>query len=73
MSDWGRVMMLIGAAVFFVGLLMTFAGRLPWFGQLPGDIVIDRGNVKIFAPIAPMIVLSIVLTVILNLAARLFR
>ncbi len=73
MSDMGRVMMLIGAGIFVIGLLITFAGRLPWFGQLPGDIVVDRGNVKVYAPIASMIVISIVLTVILNLAARLFR
>lgn len=73
MSDMGRVMMLIGAGIFVIGLLITFAGRLPWFGQLPGDIVVDRGNVKIFAPIASMIVISVVLTLIFNLAARLFR
>lgn len=73
MSDMGRMMMFIGASIFVIGLLITFAGRLPWFGQLPGDIVVDRGNVKIFAPIASMIIISIVLTVILNLVARLFR
>ena len=73
MSDLGRMMMFIGASIFVIGLLITFAGRLPWFGQLPGDIVVDRGNVKVYAPIASMIVISIVLTVILNLAARLFR
>lgn len=73
MSDMGRMMMLIGAGIFVIGLLITFAGRLPWFGQLPGDIVVDRGNVKIFAPIASMIVISVVLTLILNLAARIFR
>ena len=73
MNDMGRAMMLIGAGIFVIGLLITFAGRLPWFGQLPGDIVVDRGTVKIFAPIASMIVISVVLTVLLNLAARLFR
>lgn len=73
MSDMGRVMMLVGAGIFVIGLLITFAGRLPWFGQLPGDIMVDRGNVKVFAPIASMIIISIVLTVILNLVARLFR
>lgn len=73
MGDMGRIMMFVGAGIFVIGLLMTLAGRLPWFGQLPGDIMVDRGNVKIFVPIASMIVISIVLTLLLNLAARLFR
>ncbi len=73
MGDMGRIMMLIGAGIFVIGALMTFAGRLPWFGQLPGDIVMNRGNVTFFMPIGSMIVISLLLTVVINVALRLFR
>lgn len=73
MGDMGRIMMLIGASIFIIGLLMTFSGRLPWFGQLPGDIVVHRGNATFFMPIGSMIVISLLLTVVVNVALRLFR
>lgn len=73
MQDLGRLLMLIGGALFVVGLVLSLAGRLPWLGNLPGDLVIKRENVTIFAPVGTMIVLSILLTVVLNLAARLLR
>ena len=52
-----------------VGLVMRLGGgRLGWFGHLPGDIHV--GNVYI--PLATSAVVSIVLTLVLNLIARLF-
>ena len=42
-------------------------------GRLPGDIRIQRGNLTCFFPLATTILLSIVLTVLLNLIIRLFK
>lgn len=65
--------MLLGGVLFLVGLLLTFSGRIPWLGHLPGDVAIERENLRVYAPFGTMIVVSVVLTILLNLIARLFR
>lgn len=67
----GLVIVLLGVAVVAIGLLV-WSGALSWFGRLPGDIRIDRGSVKVFFPITSMILISIVLTLVLNLLRRFF-
>lgn len=73
MTEMGRLLMFIGGGLFFVGLLIAFGGRLPWFGSLPGDITVQRGNFTLFMPITSMIVVSLLLTLVLNVIIRLFR
>lgn len=67
----GLLIVLLGAAVIVVGLLV-WSGGLAWFGRLPGDIRIERENVKVFFPITSMILISLALTLILNLLRRFF-
>jgi hypothetical protein len=60
--------MLIGAAIFATGLILRFApGLLAWFGKLPGDIRYEGERSRFFFPITSMIVVSVVLTAIVNL------
>ncbi|MEA2599458.1 MAG: hypothetical protein QOF89_450 [Acidobacteriota bacterium] len=63
--------MIFGVAVVAVGLLV-WSGALSWLGHLPGDVRIDRGNVKVFIPFTSMILISLVLTLLLNLLRRFF-
>lgn len=66
-----KVLIVIGLAVLALGLLLHFApGALGWFGRLPGDINIERGNTRFFFPITSMIIVSIVLTLLVNLFFR---
>lgn len=66
-----KVLIGFGLAVLALGILLHFApGALGWFGRLPGDIDIERGNTRFFFPLTSMIVVSIVLTVIVNLFFR---
>jgi uncharacterized membrane protein len=68
MSRW---LMLIGLLVFILGLVLHFApGVLGWFGRLPGDIRYESENTRVYIPIVSMILVSIVLTVIINLFFR---
>lgn len=60
-----------GVIVILVGLVML-AGGLDWFGRLPGDIRIERGNTRIYFPITTMILLSIGLSAVLYVVQRLF-
>jgi len=66
--------MLVGAGLLVVGALVRFApGLFSWFGNLPGDIDIEGENSRLFIPITSMIVVSIVLTVVVNLVGAIFR
>jgi hypothetical protein len=67
----GRLVMILGAAVFVIGVLIYLAGRFGLnLGHLPGDIRIVRENFTCIFPLATMILLSIILTVGLNLLIR---
>ena len=73
MTEAGKLLMIAGGVLFVAGVLLTFTGRLPWFGNLPGDVHVQRDGFSLYAPIGSMIVLSILLTIVLNVVARLFR
>jgi len=67
-----KVLMLLGALLFLAGVTLHFGSRLG-LGQLPGDFSWRRGNVSVYAPVVTCLVLSVVLTVVLNIVARFFR
>jgi Protein of unknown function (DUF2905) len=70
LSGLGRLLILTGLALAGLGLLLVFAGRLPFLGRLPGDIVVQRDNWTLYFPLATMLLLSLVLTLVLNLFGR---
>ena len=66
-----KLLIFIGAFLLFSGLLLHYVpGLFNWFGKLPGDIRIEKKNTFIFFPITSMIVISIILTLIINLFFR---
>ena len=67
--ELGRVLLVIGLLLVVVGGLAALGVRLP-FGRLPGDIAIEGERGGIYIPIVTMIVVSIILTVLLNLFLR---
>jgi hypothetical protein len=66
----GRMVFILGLFIVAVGALMLLAGRVPFLGRLPGDIAVQRGNWSFYFPLATSIIISLVLTVVLNLFAR---
>jgi hypothetical protein len=70
-AEVGRSIVLLGLIVVVLGLAIWFGPKLPWFGRLPGDISIERENLSIYAPVASMLVVSLVVTILLNLAGYL--
>jgi hypothetical protein len=65
----GRLLLVIGLVLVVVGGLAALGVRLP-FGRLPGDIAIEGERGGIYIPIVTMIIVSVVLTIIVNLIAR---
>jgi Protein of unknown function (DUF2905) len=64
--------MLAGVILFLLGLLWQTGGKFFPLGRLPGDIVIEKENVKFYFPIVTCIVISVILTLI-SYFFRLFR
>lgn len=71
MQNLGKTIMIIGLALVIAGAALTLAGKigLP-FGKLPGDITYQRKNVTIFAPLGSMLLLSVIISIILNIFSR---
>jgi hypothetical protein len=70
LADLGRMLLLLGVLIAALGGVLLLAGNIPWLGRLPGDLSFERGNVRFYIPIVTSLVLSLVLTVALNLLAR---
>jgi hypothetical protein len=60
----GVVLTLVGVAVYY--------GGFSWFGRLPGDIRYEGNNTRVFIPITSMLLASVILTLLANLARRWF-
>ena len=69
MSQLGRLLIALGLLLAVVGGVMVVFGKLG-VGRLPGDIVVERRNVKVYVPIVTSIVISVVLTLLANLLLR---
>ena len=66
-----RWLIVAGLVLVVVGIIFHFApGLLKWFGRLPGDLRIETGRTRVLIPITSMVLLSIVLTVLINLFRR---
>lgn len=72
-GELGKWLLIIGLALAAIGGLLWLLGRIPLLGNLPGDIRIQNGNFGCFIPLGTMILLSLLLTVVLNVVARLLN
>jgi hypothetical protein len=70
MDSLGKMLIVFGVVLALLGGLLLFAGKLPFLGRLPGDIVIRRENWSVYFPITTSIVLSVLLTLLISLFSR---
>ena len=61
--DMSRTLIIIGALLLFVGLAWPWLSKLG-LGRLPGDIVVEKGDLRFYFPITTSIVVSLVLTLV---------
>lgn len=76
LDQLGRLLLLIGGGIVLLGGLLLLASRVPGldrFGRLPGDIRIEGENFTCVAPIVSMLILSILLSLALNIIIRLIN
>ncbi|MBI4201759.1 MAG: DUF2905 domain-containing protein [Chloroflexi bacterium] len=73
LDSLGKVLVMIGGSLALLGLLLIVLGKATGTGRLPGDIVIQRGNVTFYFPLLTMLLASLVLSIVATLVLRWFR
>lgn len=69
----GRVLIVAGAVIIILGLVLAFSGKLPFLGRLPGDILIRRDGFSFYFPVVTFLIISVIVTIIVNVVMRLFK
>lgn len=70
-QNWGKYILITGVIIVIIGAIVYFFGdKLHWFGRLPGDISVERGSFRFYFPVVTMILLSLLLTLIVNIIKR---
>jgi hypothetical protein len=66
-SGFGKIILFAGLCLTLLGALILLAGKVPFLGRLPGDIHIQRPGFHFHFPIITCLLLSVFLTIILNI------
>ena len=73
MPQLSKILVITGILLVIAGLLIWLAGdRLNWIGRLPGDIRIERENMRFYFPITTMILVSLIVSFILWVGKKMF-
>lgn len=70
LSSVGRLLVIGGVMVAAVGVIVLLAGKVPFLGRLPGDIVYRKGGTTFYFPLVTCLLLSLLLSLLLNLFRR---
>lgn len=69
----GKLLVIIGFSVVSLGLVVSLVQRIPWiynwFGHLPGDIRVEGAHIKFYAPLASMVLVSVLVNLLWRLVA----
>ncbi len=69
----GKYIIITGLLILVIGILFYFFhDYFKWIGKLPGDIKIEKGNTRFYFPVVTMLIISVVVTILINLIKRLF-
>ena len=71
--DIGKLLILAGIFLILFGVLFVFWQRIPFLNKLPDDIVIEKKDFGFFFPLATCLVISLVLTILINLVFWILR
>jgi hypothetical protein len=69
-QELGRILLTVGLLLAVAGIVLLVVGKLTGGGKVPGDLVFQRGRWTVFVPIGTMVLLSVLLTVLVNLFFR---
>lgn len=70
MESFGKVLIFFGISLVVLGFIFSVGGKIPWLGQLPGDIYLQKGHFTFYFPLTTCLLLSLILTLVLYLFRR---
>ena len=71
-QNTGKYIIGFGVIILVVGVLIYFFhDKFHWLGRLPGDIRIERENFRFYFPVVTMILISLLITLIINIIKKL--
>ncbi len=70
MKEVATFLIFIGIFIAGIGIFLFFSDKIPFFGRLPGDIIIKRDGLTLFIPLGTSILISLITTIVLNLLFR---
>ncbi|MBI2538768.1 MAG: DUF2905 domain-containing protein [Deltaproteobacteria bacterium] len=70
MTSFGKVLIFLGILLVVLGAVLSAGIKIPWLGQLPGDIYIRRENFSFYFPLTSCLLLSLIITLVLYLFRR---
>lgn len=71
MEEFGKTIIILGAFWVCFGGFLWILGKLPFMGKLPGDIFIKKENFSLYTPIASMLLISLIISIILTIFSNL--
>lgn len=73
MTDIGKILLILGGSLAFLGLIMLLAPHIPFLGKLPGDMIVKKDGFSFYFPVVTCLLISLVLTIIINLVIYLLN
>jgi Protein of unknown function (DUF2905) len=70
MIEFGKVLIFLGLVLMALGIIFVFGGRIPWLGNLPGDIYIQRDRFTFYFPLMTCLIVSAVISLVLYFFRR---
>ncbi len=70
MGDLGRILIFLGLLLVIAGVIFSFAGKIPWLGNLPGDITIQRERFTLYFPLATCLLISVIISLVVYFFRR---
>ncbi|HEX7363973.1 MAG TPA: DUF2905 domain-containing protein [Dehalococcoidia bacterium] len=73
MEGLGKILLIVGGIIVILGLILVFSQHIPFLGKLPGDIFIKKNGFSFYFPIVTMLIISILITIIVNVVLHFMR
>jgi uncharacterized protein HemY len=70
MAEFGKTLIYVGITLVVLGLIFSVVGKIPWLGNLPGDITIERERFTFYFPLTTCILISVIITLVLYFFRR---
>ena len=70
MAGLAKTLIYLGVVLVVAGVIVSFAGKLPWLGHLPGDITIQRERFSFYFPLTTCILISLIVSLVLYFFRR---